>query len=174
MSDLARGVDEILAGSSGTPLVLVADEALSGMFAKDFSGEVVRSPATQQSPGNLNEEDLHEIAWAELSERRLASDEDALSSLFAHYKDADSEKAATNLDDIAMAAVMGRIDTMFFDPSVFVSGTVDRQTGAVEKLDESDLIDDLARLTLTQGGQLLPVDRNRLPDDCAAAALFRF
>lgn len=172
--DLARGMEDLLSGDKNRPLVLVADEVLSGMFAKQFSGDLLRSPETQKSPSGFTDDELHALAWSELSERRTASNDEALSTFLAHYQDADSDKASTNIEQIAMAAIMGRIDTLYFDPEASVQGTVDQQSGEIKKREETDLVDELARLTLRQGGDLLTVDREDLPNGSAAAALFRF
>ena len=87
--------------------------------------------------------------------------------------------AAGKPDEVATAAVAGRIGTLLVDADRELPGRVDRATGTIQAADLSDpevddAIDDLAEEVLRTGGQVIVVPRDRMPTDTGPAAIFRY
>jgi hypothetical protein len=177
--ELAKQTDRIVNVHGKKDLVLVADERLCVKFMKHTASRVVRAPETLVSPAGMDEAKLHQVAGAALEAER-AGGGSQLDAFSAPYGDSASQQASTNLEDIATAALAGRIADLFVDPGREVPGRLDEATGEIaeqsgEEGDASDdLADALARLTLKQGGAVHAVSDRELPDGTAIAALHRY
>lgn len=79
-------------------------------------------------------------------------------------------------------SLRGRLRTVLLDRERRLWGRLDRERDDVELLGESrddpapdavDVLDELARLTITHGGRALSVPSSEMPTDSGAAAVLR-
>lgn len=170
-----RGVRQVI-GSTQVPLILAAAEPLQSMFR-----EVSTLPnlATQSIVGNA--ESFTDLELAETARGLL--DEiyaDELKHIASEQAQrANSGRSATDLSDIARAAVMGAIQTLVFNMDATVPGSVDPTTGELAFAAEgagvsSDVIEDLVRLALASDSRLIAVRAGEVPGGGDVAALLRY
>ena len=98
--------------------------------------------------------------------------------------------AATDLADIARAAVAGQVATLLVEADRFETGRLDRDTGGVafdgQTLTDlsrtgdraavrgDDLFGGLAETVLLHGGTVLTLARNDMPAESGVAAVYRY
>jgi hypothetical protein len=91
-----------------------------------------------------------------------------------------SGRAATDLHEVANAAVRGRVRVLLHAQGKHIWGKLDRMTGEMEirekQLDAEDgeLLDDLSETVLLHGGDVFEVPGSALPDQSPVAALYRY
>jgi hypothetical protein len=91
----------------------------------------------------------------------------------------DARMSSTDLDEIARAAREGRVSSIIVDVENEIYGRVARGDGAVKTAARPaastyDVLDELVGLTLRQGGEVIGVSRDMLPDGVQVAATFRY
>ena len=90
------------------------------------------------------------------------------------------QQGSDRLTDVARAAAAGRIKRLFVESGRRVWGILDRTTGDLIRGEEhknaydTDLLDDLAELTLSHGGSVLVLPPEDMPTDGGVAATYRF
>jgi hypothetical protein len=87
--------------------------------------------------------------------------------------------SSTDLDEIARAAREGRVSSIIVDVENEIYGRVARGDGAVKTAARPaastyDVLDEPVGLTLRQGGEVIGVSRDMLPDGVQVAATFRY
>jgi hypothetical protein len=98
--------------------------------------------------------------------------------------------AASDLADIARAAVAGQVATLLIEADRFEAGRFDRDTGAIEfdgavpadlsrtgdraAVRAEDLLGAVAETVLMHGGDVLALARNDMPTETAVAAIYRY
>lgn len=90
-----------------------------------------------------------------------------------------SARGSDRLEDVAEAAIRGRVDTLIVDADRQRPGRIDRSTGRVTDGDLSDAgvddaLDDLAEIVLDHQGDVLVVSSDRMPGSSGCAAIYRF
>jgi hypothetical protein len=107
---------------------------------------------------------------------------------FARARDRDL--AASDLADVARAAVAGRVATLLLEADRFESGHVDRTTGAIAPdgvgaadlsrrggepaWEATDLFNAVAETVLEKGGPVVSLVRNAMPTESGVAAIYRY
>jgi hypothetical protein len=71
------------------------------------------------------------------------------------------------------------VATLLVEADRVISGIVDRSSGSVRPADPAhwyvdDMLDDLAELVLTKGGEVVVVPGERMPTTSGLAAIYRF
>jgi release factor family 3 len=85
-----------------------------------------------------------------------------------------------DLSAIGQATVSRRVDVLLLAHRAHVWGLMDRGTGKIvqraaqEDTHDGDVLDDLATATLAQGGEVMILERKRMPSQAAAAAILRW
>jgi imidazolonepropionase-like amidohydrolase len=98
--------------------------------------------------------------------------------------------AASDLADIARAAVAGQVATLLVEADRFEAGRLDRDTGAIEfdggpppdlsrtgdraAVRADDLFGAVAETVLLHGGDVLALARNDMPTETGVAAIYRY
>lgn len=81
-----------------------------------------------------------------------------------------SHRIQKNIFQIAKAAVKGKVRRLVVTDELNIFGTIDRRSGGLAlhpfDLDHEDdcILDDLAQLVLSQGGEVIIADRNQIPN----------
>jgi len=126
---------------------------------------------------NAKMEDLHTRAWPLVQ----AHAEGRLRDATERYGNSISRNRA--LDDvsaIARFAVQGRVRDLLVDRDAHLWGRMDRATGAIELhatqmgAHDDDVLDDIAEAVLLRGGEILTLERDRMPSAAPVAATLRW
>ena len=161
---------------SEPPLVIAAVEALAAMYrgASDHRA-IVPEPVTG-NPERRSAEELHADAWP------------LVEPVFDRARHESVERFGNNKADgtcssdpaeVVIAAMDGRVDTLFVARGVRSWGRVHEIERRVERAEEpgpgiEDLIDRAAVGTFRTGGQVFSVAPEEVPDGGALAAIYRF
>jgi hypothetical protein len=120
---------------------------------------------------------LHARAWPLVAELFGARESAALDE----FQQVRGRGLATDrLDDVARAAVQGRVRRLLVAKGAQVWGVFDRNTGAIERREQQtdahddDVVDDVAEAVLSRGGEVLMLAPGRLPSGSAVAAVLRW
>ena len=170
-----RGVREAL-GSTQLPIILAAAEPLQSIFR-----EVSTLPNLVPQTIVGNAEAFTDLELAD-SARGLLDEiyADELKHIASEQAQrANSGRSATDLSDIARAAVMGAIQTLVFNMDAAVPGSINPTTGELAYDGDhteptSDVLEDLARLALASDSRIIAVRAGEVPGGGDAAALLRY
>ncbi len=159
-----------------SPLVLAGVDYLLPIYRETNSYPHLIEGGVTGNPEEIEEKELHRKAW-ELLEPHLKKDRDDAA---ARYRDlAGTGKTSDDLKEILPAAAYGRVDTLFVAKGVQRWGSFDPIGGNLEihetqKPGDEDLLDLAALQAFTKGGRVYVEERENIPADSDAAALFRF
>ncbi len=175
-----RAVDQAVAHryakSGGRGLILAALPEHHNLFRSVSKNPQLLKEAIDVHPDAMSLDTLRERAWQLIQPYYL----DRLSGLVDAYGVATGKnQGSALLDDIAIAAVEGRVATLLLEADRMVPGHIDAVTGKVTtaQLDDpkvDDLLDDLGEWVLKSGGDVVMVPAERMPSTTGAAAAFRF
>lgn len=159
------------------PLVLAAPRELHAAYRMISRYAYIADEALHGNFDTISPAELHEKAWPIVRrelERRESHLLDDFGSLAAHGR------ASSDLSEIARCAVQGRVRELFLADGEHLWGRFDRDTGAVQiapvgaLVKGDDLLDDVAEAVLARGGEVLALERERMPQHAPAAALLRW
>jgi hypothetical protein len=158
------------------PLVLAGSVPYLPLY-REVSG--YPSLVAESVEGNFDQghpDDLHARTWPVMAGHLAGFESEVLAE---HDKAVSRGQASAELSTLGKAAVQGRIRRLLLADGSHVWGSLDGETGEVTVHDQNqvgddDVLDDLAELTLRRGGEVLLLDRERLPARAAAAALMRW
>ena len=171
-----RGLHEYLRDER-MPLVLAAVKYYHPIYRQvnrypdllgaGLEGNYERAPSDQ----------IHAEAWPIVS-RVL---QERVETWVARYRErAGTGRASEQLEEIAVAAVTGRVQLLLVAEEESVWGILDRKTGSVQvharrmNAEDADVLDDIAEESLKRGGEVYVVPRPWMPGPGPIAALFRF
>jgi hypothetical protein len=161
---------------SGLPLLLVALPEMQHAFREASHNPQLVEQGIDISPEALDVEALRVQAWEKFQPHYLAR----LERLVESFENARARgQGAHLLEDVAAAAVSGRIGTLLVEADREIPGRMDATTGAITpaRLDDpevDDLIDDLAEAVLRARGEVVVVPAERMPGECGLAAILRY
>jgi hypothetical protein len=175
----ARAVDAalrpILAGRS-EPLILAAAEPMLSAFRSVCTYDGLAGPAIEGFAGRDSDDALADAARPILDALAAAR----LAAVAAQYAERRGEGRATaQIEHAARAATLGAVDTLVVDIDAEVPGSLDEDSGSVTfaGADDAvayDVIDEIARRTLSHGGRVLAVRAAEVPGGGALAAILRY
>jgi hypothetical protein len=172
-----RAVDERYSKVNGLPLILCAVDYYHPLYREVAHDRHLLSEGVLHDPRGLTPAQVHEHAWKifeRMHQRRVKEAVEEIGAARAHHA------GSTDLEEIARAAVSGRIRRLLVEEKRRIWGRLNRDTGEVAlggaqgNPDDVDVLDDLAEVTLLHGGDVLLVPRADLPTDAGVAATFRF
>jgi hypothetical protein len=171
-----RAVTERYSKPFGVPLLLAALPQNMTAFRAVSHNPQLLPDGISINPDVLSPDELRTRAW-EIVEPKY------LTRLAGFVDDYQAGKVrglgSDSLNDIAMAALGGRIRVLLVEDDRMIPGRINRDTGEVIRGDladahTDDLLDDLAEFTLRQGGEVVIVPQTRMPTTTGAAAVYRF
>lgn len=177
LRQVSTGLQQRLAGDRA-PLVLAAVDYVHPIFAQAYQGSEI-SLLEEGVHGNPDHEDaasLRAKAWEIVAPTFEAQQEDAVTR---YHNRAQTEQAGDSVEAIILAAVQGRVDTLFValdqqrwgrydDAAHEVSVHGEQQDG------DEELLEFAAVHTLSNGGTVYALDQDEVPGKAVAAAIFRY
>jgi len=155
-------------GSDRAPLVLVAELGHQAGLRADVRLPGLLAEGVSVSPDHLSAVEIHTRAWPLVAAELVRREQD----LRGHYEIArNAGKGVDLLDDVAAAAVAGRVRRLWLDAQMLIPGRVDRATGRVLPAEgEDDVLDALAEIVLSKAGEVHVVDAAMVPSATGVAA----
>jgi hypothetical protein len=172
---------------SGLPLVLVAGGRLAAMFRGLSKNDLLIDEPIAKDPHLMADRELATEVAAVFRRAHL----DRIGRELRAFRQArDRGLAASDLAEIARAAVAGQVATLLVESDRFEAGRFDRETGAIEfdgaapadlsrtgdraALRAEDLFGAVAETVLMHGGHVLALARNDMPTETGVAAIYRY
>lgn len=173
-----RGLRELLKDEIG-PVVLAAVQEYHPLYRQVSSLDNLAPDGVEASVTKWNPDQVHEAAWPIARESALEKVQRALDLWEKAYG---SGKGELDLANLGRLSIAGRIRLLLTERDRHVWGTLNRDTGEVEVLQEGgedpgnravDLLDELAELVILRGGRALFLSSERMPTDTGAAGVLR-
>lgn len=158
-----------------TPIVLAGVEYLFPFF-RDVTNLNVLPDGVHGNAEPLRPEELHRKAWP-IVERYLTRELDGVAEELPSLES--KGKGSSELEDVLVASLDGRVRTLFVSRDDHVWGRFDVARRAIRRYDEQrpgadDLLDLAAVNTLAKGGKVWVVDPDKLPTGRQLAAVYRY
>ena len=162
---------------SGLPLILAALAEYHAPFRRLSHNRHLLDEGIEANPDALTDDELRERAWqcmepVYLQRLRLVTDRYGAARGANRGDDA--------LPQVALAAVVGRVDVLLLERDRRVDGSMDPRTGVLQIADtvatpaHGDMLDDLAEAVLRNGGDVIIVPPARMPSTTGLAAIYRY
>jgi hypothetical protein len=171
-----RAVLEHHSRPSRLPLVLAALPEYHGVFRQVSHNPFLVFEYIDSYPGALSPEALRQRVWTVIEPTYLAR----LADLLERFNSSQPHGlASSEPEQVAEAAVGGRVGTLLLEAERRVPGRVDRLSGRIEAgvlahPEIDDVLDDIGELVADQSGEVVVVPSNRMPVDTGLAAIYRF
>ncbi|MCK9469442.1 MAG: hypothetical protein WCX90_10320 [Thiohalomonadaceae bacterium] len=161
---------------SGMRLILAALPEHHHRFRSISHNPFLMKEAIDVHPDDLSLDALRERAWQLVQPyylERLAGFVDAYGKAAANGQGSDE------LDELAKAAIAGRIATLLIEADRLIPGSINVTNGTITAGDldhpeVDDVLDDLGEHVLKNGGEVVIVPAERMPTKSGAAAIYRF
>lgn len=173
---VARGVLDTYSRPTGLPLILCALAEHHTPFREIIHNPQLLETGIAHNPATYDLDGLRAAAWAVLEPHfvaRLEAHVERFGTARAHALGADEP------DEVALAALGGRVQLLLVEAERVLPGRIDRGTGRIVAGDLADphvddVLDDLAELVLDMGGDVVVVPAARMPVPTGVAATYRF
>lgn len=159
-----------------TPLILITLPENQGEFRKISKNKNLLERGINRSPDSVNVEELNKIVWEVIEPIYLKKTED----LLEQYENSKSEFIASRDPlEIAYGCEMGRVDTLIVEADRVIPKVYDKESrklmeGDLKSPEVGDLINQLAIMTISQGGEVIVLPKERFPEESGVAAIFRY
>lgn len=169
-----QALRSVLDGES--PLIIAGTEPLASVFRASSTYPRLSPLTITGNPETTSDADITAEARTILDETYAAEVQEQL-GLFDQRRS--TSRATSQLAEVARAATMGMVDTVFADIDDATMGRIDEDSGAMEISDASDphaygLVDEIVRRVWRNGGSVLAVRRDEVPDGEPVAAILRY
>lgn len=158
------------------PLILAAVRYYHSIYREANTYPFLLPDGLDGNFERVNGEQIHEAAWPIV---KRAFDEQ-VDNWVGRYKALAGTGLATDaIEEIALAAIGGRVRCVLAAEGESLWGQLDRSTGAVtrhaKQLEpDDDVLDDICEESLKRGAEVLVIPRASMPTEGPIAALFRF
>jgi hypothetical protein len=175
----ARQIDQALRpllNSVDVPLILAATEPMDSVYRSVNTYPHLAQTAIVGNPETTSNTDI--VAGARVVLDEIYAQE--LASIHDLYRRRKSEhRTAADIVDVARGATFGAVDTVLVDIDEVLPGVVDEETGKVTLMEPDDavgygVVDEIARRVWLNGGRVLAVRREDIPDGGSVAAILRY
>lgn len=175
LSLLDEGLKKYL-GHTGAPLVLAGVDYLLPIYRAVSGYPEVLEEGITGNPETRGAEALHEQAWQLVAPRFNARRSEAQERFYAM---ASQGKSSNRLTEVLLAAVDGRIETLFLANGVRQWGTFDAEKRVIDLHDAAhpnneDLLDLAAVQTYLNRGTVYVVNPGEVPGGALSAAVLRY
>lgn len=161
---------------SKLPLILISLKEHRSEFKKISNNPYLLEAGISKSIESL---DLDEIQRSARTIIEAINIEKVQEMAEAYAKAEADSLGSSDLAQIAKAAYESRIETMLIEEDKIVPGKIDTSTGKIERGDlehpeYDDILDDLAEIVLSSGGDVFVLSKEMIPGITGAAAIFRY
>ena len=172
-----RAILEHHSRPSGLPLMLAALPEYHAAFHRISHNRQLLDGGIEANPDALKTDELRERAWQTMEPiylRRLQLVIDRYGAAHGAHRADDA------LPQVALAAVVGRVDVLLLERDREVQGSMDLATGVLQVADTvetsapGDVLDDLAEAVLQNGGEVIIVPPEQMPSTTGLAAIYRY
>jgi hypothetical protein len=155
-------------GSDAIPLVVAGTDEHRTALREKLKLPSLLDEGIRGNVDALGPAELHERAWPLVEQWCSAR----AAGSTAYYERARNQGKGRDLvDDVAAAAIAGRVRRLWLDAERRIAGRIDPQTGrTLEGAGDDDVLDALAELVLARGGEVIPVPAAALPSASGLAA----
>lgn len=174
---VANVVEEKYSKPTGHPLILAALPEHHSLFHKVNKNPYLLKEGIMVNPASLSIEQLNTMAW-KIMEPEYEMRIDRLINQFEQAKA--HGKGSDEIEDIAVAAVEGRVDTLFVEADRLIAVRITNMaTGNIQRKDLEnpkidDLLDDMSELVTKLGGEVMVLPPEKMPSESGLAAIFRY
>jgi hypothetical protein len=175
-NEIDRGLHEYLR-EERVPLLLAAVKYYHPIYKLANRYPELLEPGLEGNYERANADQIHKEAWPKVG--RVF--ESRVQTWLERYNERKGTGLATDrIDEIAQAAVAGRIQCLLVAEEESVWGLLDRKTGALElherqrDAQDADVLDDIAEETFKRSGEVYVIPRSSMPGTGPIAAIYRF
>lgn len=172
-----RAILEHHSKPSGLPLILAALPEYHAPFHQLSHNRQLLDNGIEFNADALSDDELREHAWRCMEPVYLQR----LELMIDRYGAArGANRADDALPQVALAAVVGRVDVLLLERDREVQGSMDPNSGVLQVADTvetpaaGDALDDLAEAVLRNGGEVVIVPPERMPTSTGLAAIYRY
>ena len=171
--EVDKAVTERLSRRSARPLILAAVDYYHPLFREVSKNPQLLADGITQDPKALKPSQLREAALTIFGARRRERQEEAVEEYGTCQA---RHQGSADLQEVCSAAAAGRVKRLLLEERKRLWGRLDRETGEVAvggapgNPDDADVLDDLAELTLTRGGEVMLVPQDQMPSTTGLAA----
>jgi hypothetical protein len=160
------------------PLVLAGVDYLLPIFKEASRSHNIVGEGITGNPDRLTADELHEQARNIMQPHFQKAQLDAAAAYQALARSG-SRLAVNKLEDVAIAAVEGRVQFLFVTVGVQRWGNYDDKLNAIRQHErfvygDRDILDLAATHSLLKGGTVYAVTPEKMPDNSEAAAVLRY
>jgi hypothetical protein len=174
---ISNRMEEKYSKPTGFPMILAALPEHHHLFHKVSKNPYLLKEGVMVNPASLSIEQLNALAW-KIMEPEYDS---RINKLINQFEQAKSHgKGSDEIEDIAVAAVEGRIDTLLVEADRLIAVRITNMTtGHTQKRDLEnpkidDLLDDMSELVIKLGGEVMVLPHEKMPSESGLAAIFRY
>lgn len=174
---VANVAEERYSKPSGWPMILAALPEHHNLFHKVSKNPYLLKDGITVNPSALSVEQLNTMAW-QIMEPEYTNKLDRIANQFHQAKA--HGKGSDDIDDIAVVAVEGRVDTLLVEADRMIAARITNMTsGNIQRRDLEnpkidDLLDDMSELVTKMGGQVMILPPEKMPSESGLAAIFRY
>jgi hypothetical protein len=180
MKAVDKAVWEHFSRDARLPLILVADEKPNVLFRSVTRNDYLAAEGSMHDPKGMDAARLHRETWR-LVEPRFWREAQAIVDRYMAAKA--RQRGSSELQPVADAAVIGRVDTLLVDAARQIPGRLEpRDDGAgaefipagLKDPAADDVLDDLAEMVLKADGAVLVLPPDMMPTTSGLAAIYRY
>ena len=161
--------------ASHVPLVLAADQSHQGSLRAGLKLRQLLPMGLTGSPDHLSLEELHERTWP-LIEDLVARERRDAAAAFDTARGLG--KATDKLDEIVLAAVMGRVRRLWVAAEAQVAGRIDENAARITRegtSEDDDALEELTAIVLRHAGEVIVAsEATPMPANTDVAAELRY
>lgn len=160
---------------SQLPLILASVKEHHHLFHKVSHNPYLVEHGLTVNPEGFTLEEIRQRIW-QIIEPQYQARQIALAEAFSEAKA--REMGDDDLQQVAEAAAIGRVETLMIEEGRHIEGRLDHETGQVEtaRLDHpevDDVLDDLGELVEKMGGDVWIMPTEKMPGQTGVAAIYR-
>ena len=160
----------------GGPLILACVDYLAPIYGQTNEYNGLMEAHVTGSPDRAQDDDLRAQAW-ELLRPEIDAERERV--IERYRSNVGTGLASSNVSEAALAAMTGKVDTVFVTLDKQVWGRIDAEAYKVEprsepEPDDYDLLDTIAAHTLMNSGRVYAVEESEAPEASGVAAIFRY
>jgi hypothetical protein len=170
-----RAVIDHCSKASSLPLILAALPEHHHLFHEVSHNTALLALGVEANPDALPLDELRQRAWQALKPQYQAQEAQWIDDFGAARG---KGLGSAELKEVAHAAATGRVGTLLIEAERQMAGQLDQENGdiVISNLTNphiDDLLDDLAELVQSKGGQVYVLTAERMPCSSGLAAIFR-